>query len=388
MTIYELADWPNFTWNQVKLSVLLAEVRHLQGRLLGYMDALGHQLREEANLAIMIQDVLTTSEIEGKKLNPQQVRSSLVNLLGIDSGEFVYADRSVDGHVRLQVDAVSHADALLTEERLFAWHEALFTRELNGPFSQMTIGRWRTKASGAMLVVSGPTGFDKIHFKAPDSDNLRYEMARFLKWFNAPSQTDLLIKSAVAYFWFVTIHPFEDGNSRIGRAIANRLLARSDKTSSRFYSMSSQILKERNTYYELLARCQKNSTLDITVWVEWFLNCLKRAILLSNDTLQNILGKGRFWETHRAELFNERQSKIINLLLDGIDGNLTTKKWAKNANCSHDTALRDIRDLVKRQILAKDEAGGRSTHYLLNLPPQPGGINARSGINNINAMSE
>ena len=370
MYIYDLPEWPNFTWDQIKLSALVAEVRYLQGRLVGYMEALGYQLREEANLSTMAQDVLKTSQIEGEKLNLQQIRSSLARRLGIDIGVFVLADRNVEGIVSMLLDAVRHADVPLTRERLFVWHVSLFPEGKQNLLYPIMAGTWRTETSGTMQVVSGPSGHETIHFEAPGFDRLEYEMERFLKWFNAPSKTDLIIKSAIAHFWFVTIHPFEDGNGRIGRAIADMLLARADKCRQRFYSMSSQILKERKTYYDLLEHCQKNTSLDITVWIEWFLNCLKRAIHLSNNTLQSVLGKGRFWEKHRAEVFNERQNKIINLLLNGIDGNLTTKKWAKIAKCSHDTALRDINDLVDRKILSKDDAGGRSTNYLLTIPLQ------------------
>lgn len=364
MYIHERDEWPEFRWDRAKLGSLLAETRHLQGRLLGRMEALGFQLREEATLQTLTQDVVKTSEIEGEKLDAAQVRSSLARRMGIDTGTLPI-DRNVDGIVDVMVDATRAHDAPLTQERLFGWHAALFPTGRSG-MRPITVGAWRTHASGAMQVVSGPIGKERVHYEAPGHDRLKKETARFLKWCNSGTEGDPVIKSALAHFWFVTIHPFEDGNGRIARAIADMMLARSENTSQRFYSMSSQIQRERNAYYNILERCQKG-TLDITNWIEWFLNCLKRAMAASEQTLEAVLVKARFWKAHAGESFNERQRKVINRLLDGFEGKLTTSKWAKLAKCSQDTALRDVSDLVNRQILTKDQAGGRSTNYSLLL---------------------
>ncbi len=364
MYIHQHKEWPNFKWNHALLADLLAEVRHLQGRLLGRMEALGFRLREEATLQVLMQDVLKTSEIEGEKLDIDQVRSSIAKQLGIDIGGIIPADRNVEGIVEIMLDATRNFDALLTKERLFNWHAALFPTGRSG-IQQITVGGWRTQKSGVMQVVSGPIGREKIHFEAPTYNRLKKEMSAFIKWFNSSAETDLVIKSALAHFWFVTIHPFDDGNGRIARAIADMLLSRSEKSPQHFYSMSSQILRERNVYYDVLEDCQKGS-LDISPWIEWYLNCLKHAITASDDMLQTVLQKTQFWTIHAGESFNERQCLIINRLFDNFYGKLTSSKWAKLTKCSQDTALRDIKDLLERHILIKDEAGGRSTSYLLN----------------------
>ena len=363
MYIHEYTDWPHFTWNQAKLAFLLAEVRHLQGRLLGRMDTLGFDLREEATLYSLTEDVVKTSEIEGEKLNNEQVRSSLARHLGIDIGAALPVDRHVEGIVEVMLDATRNYELTLTQERLFKWHAALFPTGRSG-MTQITVGDWRSGKSGPMQVISGAFGKEKIHYEAPDHTRLNAETSLFLKWLNAPSKTDLIIKSAIAHFWFVTIHPFEDGNGRIARALADMLLARSEHSKQRFYSMSAQIQHERSAYYDILEQCQKGS-LDITAWVEWFLHCLKRAITSSSQTLTVVLSRARFWELHTGEMFNERQRNIINRLLDGMEGKLNTSKWAKLSKCSQDTALRDINDLLERKILMKDSAGGRSTSYQL-----------------------
>ena len=365
MYIHERKDWPRLTWDKVRLAGLLAEVRHLQGRLLGRMESLGFALREEATLSTLTQDVLKTSEIEGEKLDLQQVRSSLAKRMGVDIGATAPIDRAVEGIVELMLDATTHHAAPLSEERLFGWHAALFPTGRSG-LRRITVGGWRTEASGAMQVVSGPIGREQVHFEAPDSSRLPQEMTRFVTWFNEAPETDPVIKAALAHFWFVTIHPFEDGNGRIARALADLLLARSEGTSQRFYSMSSQIQKERKEYYLILETSQKGP-LDITAWIEWFLNCLKRAIEAAEETLQAVLQKARFWETNRRGTLNERQKKVLNLLLDGFQGKLTSSKWAKLTKCSQDTALRDINDLLAQHILLKEEAGGRSTSYVLSL---------------------
>jgi Fic family protein len=366
MYIHERKDWPEFKWDEARLSPLLAEVRHWQGRLLGRMEAMGFQLREEATLQTLTQDVVKTSEIEGEKLDAQQVRSSLARRMGMDIGALPPIDRNVEGMVEVMLDATRKHDAPLTQERLFSWHAALFPTGRSG-MRRIVVGAWRTKASGDMQVVSGPIGRERIHYEAPGHDRLKKEMSRFIKWCNAASEIDPVLKSALAHFWFVTIHPFEDGNGRIGRAIADMMLARSEKTSQRFYSMSSQIQRERNDYYLVLEDCQKG-TLDITQWMVWCLNCLKRAIGASEKILAAVLAKAGFWKTHAGASFNDRQRKVINRMLDGFEGKLTSSKWAKLTKSSQDTASRDIGDLLDRKILKKDEAGGRSTNYMLVLP--------------------
>jgi Fic family protein len=364
--IHEREEWPEFHWDQARLTRVLAETRHLQGRLLGRMEALGFQLREEATLQTLTQDVVKTSEIEGEKLDTQQVRSSLARRMGMDIGALPPIDRNVEGIVEVMLDATRKFNAPLTQERLFGWHAALFPTGRSG-MRQITAGGWRTDESGAMQVVSGPIGRETIHYEAPAHDRLEKEMSDLIKWCNIASEMDPVIKSAVAHFWFVTIHPFDDGNGRIARAIADMMLARSEKSSQRFYSMSAQIQRERNAYYDVLETCQKG-TLDITAWIAWYLNCLKHALEASEQTLEAVLIKARFWEAHASESFNERQRKAINRLLDGFEGKLTTSKWAKLTKCSHDTALRDISDLLGRGILDKEEAGGRSTSYELSPP--------------------
>lgn len=366
MYIHERKDWPEFHWNQAALTKRLAEVRHAQGRLLGRMEALGFSLREEATLQTLTQDVVKTSEIEGEKLDAGQVRSSLARRMGLDIGALPPIDRNVEGIVEVMLDATRQHDESLTTERLFDWHAALFPTGRTG-MRRITVGGWRTEKSGPMQVVSGPIGREKVHYEAPEADRLKKEMACFLKWCNAAPTVDPVIQSALAHFWFVTIHPFEDGNGRIARAIADLMLARSEKTGQRFYSMSAQIQRERKAYYDVLERCQKG-TLDITEWIEWFLNCLQHAIAASEQTLEAVLVKAGFWKTHGGSAINERQRKVINRLLDGFEGKLTSSKWAKLTKCSQDTALRDINELVSRKVLVKDEAGGRSTGYTLRLP--------------------
>lgn len=365
MYIHERKDWPAFHLDQAKLADLLAEVRHLQGRLVGRMEVLGFGLREEATLQTLTEDVVKTSEIEGEMLDTEQVRSSLARRLGLDIGGALQIDRNVEGIVEVMLDATRKYDAPLTEERLFGWHAALFPTGRSG-MQRITVGAWRTEASGAMQVVSGRFGRERVHYEAPAVARLEKEMAHFLIWSNAAPETDLVVKAAIAHFWFVTIHPFEDGNGRIARAIADMMLAQSEKSTERFYSMSAQIQRERNGYYDVLESSQKGS-LNITPWIEWFLNCLKHAIGASEKMLETVLIKARFWKAHAGESLNERQREIINLLQDGFEGKLTSSKWARLMKCSQDTALRDISDLLNRQILAKDEAGGRSTSYKLRM---------------------
>ena len=365
MYIHELKHWPELTFDQAGLSPLLADVRHLQGKLLGRMEALGFHLREEATLQTLTHDVIKTSEIEGEMLDTEQVRSSIARRLGMDIGAETPASRDVEGIVEMMLDATQGYSKPLTEERLFDWHAALFPTGRSG-MQRINVGAWRDESSGAMQVVSGPYGKEKVHYEAPTFDRLEQEMARFIEWYNIPSDVDLVIKSALAHFWFVTIHPFDDGNGRIARAIADMTLAQSERSQQRFYSMSSQIQKERKAYYDVLEACQKGE-LDITLWITWFLGCLKHAITASDEMLEAVLTKARFWDAHADESFNERQRLLINRLLDGFEGKLTSSKWAKIGKCSQDTALRDITNLMERDILQKDDAGGRSTSYHLTV---------------------
>jgi Fic family protein len=361
--IHELSDWPNFRWDHAGLSATLAAVRHRQGRLIGRMEGLGFRLREEAVLDTLTLDVLKSSEIEGEVLDRDQVRSSIARRLGLDIGALTPADRDVEGVVEMMLDATQRYAEPLTEERLFGWHASLFPIGRSG-MHRIKTGDWRDDSTGAMQVVSGPIGKERVHFEAPQAKRLARELKAFLKWFNQPPETDPVLKAALAHFWFVTIHPFDDGNGRIARTIADMGLARSEASPTRFYSMSAQIRLERNDYYEILERTQKG-TMDVTRWMRWFLGCLDRAFDGAEATLGTVLRKARFWEAHAGESFNDRQRKIMNRLLDGLEGKLTSSKWAKLAKCSQDTANRDINDLVRRGVLAKDAAGGRSTSYSL-----------------------
>ena len=362
--IHQLKDWPNFQWDEKKLLKLLAEVRHRQGRLLGLMQGLGFNLQAEATLQTLTLDVLKSSEIEGEILNPDQVRSSIARRLGMDIAGLVPSDRNVEGIVEMMLDATQNYKVALTEDRLFGWHAALFPTGRSG-MHKIVVGAWRDNTKDdPMQVVSGPMGREKIHYKAPDADILPDEMNAFLKWFNSENNIDPVIKAALAHLWFVTIHPFDDGNGRIARAIADLQLARSDGSNQRFYSMSAQIRKERNAYYEILEATQKNS-LDITPWIEWFLSCLDRALLATDEILAVVMKKARFWEKHIDVSFNDRQKIMLNKLLDGFDGKLTSSKWAKITKSSSDTAIRDINDLLHKNILEKESAGGRSTSYTI-----------------------
>ncbi|MEA2871629.1 MAG: hypothetical protein QOH67_1605 [Hyphomicrobiales bacterium] len=364
MAIYShgLPDWPNFHWDRQLIANQLSAVRHRQGRLVGRMEALGFPVRNEAQLETLTQDVLKTSEIEGEILNADQVRSSIARRLGIDIGGLTPADRHVEGIVEMMLDATQKFTEPLTAERVFAWHAAMFPTGRSG-MRRITIGAWRDDKTGPMQVVSGPVGRERVHYEAPAASRLDHEMKLFLDWFNENSGIDPVLKAAIAHLWFVTIHPFDDGNGRIARAIADMSLARSENSPQRFYSMSAQIRQERNAYYDVLEKTQDD--LDITAWLQWFLACLDRAFDGADAILANIFRKARFWEKHAGAPLNERQRDMLSRLLDGFEGKLTSSKWAKIEKCSQDTALRDIDDLVDRKILVKDPAGGRSTSYSL-----------------------
>jgi Fic family protein len=363
MYIHELPEWPKFDWKQDQLAGPLASVRHRQGRLIGHMEALGFNLQREAVLQTLTVDVLKSSEIEGEKLDGEQVRSSIARRLGIDIGALKAADRNVEGVVEMMLDATRQYDRPLTADRLFAWHTLLFPAG-RGAMSKIRTGAWRDDSSGPMEVVSGPMGKEFVHFEAPKAERVAGEMRAFLDWFEGGAAIDPVQKAGLAHFWFVTIHPFDDGNGRIARAIADMALARSETSPQRFYSMSSQIRQERNAYYDILEGTQKG-TLDITPWMDWFLGCLGRAINGAQVTLSGVLAKARFWERMLRVQLNERQRLVIGRLLDGFEGKLTTSKYAKLTRCSQDTAYRDILLLVEDGVLVRDAAGGRSTTYSL-----------------------
>jgi len=359
--IYQNPDWPGFLWNNEKLLNLLAQVRNLQGRIVGKMSFLGFELKNQANLEILTQDVLNSTKIEGEILDKDQVRSSIARRLGLEVSGLVPSDGNVDAVVEIMIDATRHFEASLTTNRILGWHNTLFPTGYSGMF-KVQVGKYRDDASGPMQVVSGPIGKEKVHYQAPSAVNLENEMNTFLTWFNNSQNIDLVLKSAIAHLWFVTIHPFDDGNGRIARALADMLLAQSDGQSYRFYSMSSQIRKERSKYYKILEKTQKGN-LDITLWLEWYLNCLLDAINESEGILVKVVFKHNFWLKNSSKLENKRQKKMLNKLLEGFEGKLTTSKWAKICKCSHDTALRDITDLIKKQILKKVLGGGRNTAY-------------------------
>ena len=369
MYIHELQDWPRFHWNTERLAEPLASVRHRQGRLVGHMEALGFNLRQEAVLQTLTADVLKSSEIEGEKLDAEQVRSSIARRLGMDIGALKPSDCHVEGVVEMMLDATRHYDQPLTGERLFAWHASLFPTGRSG-MTKIRVGGWRDDGTGPMEVVSGPIGKERVHFQAPPAKRLDGEMQAFLDWFNANADVDLVLKAGLAHLWFVTIHPLDDGNGRIARAIADMVLARSENSPQRFYSMSAQIRQERGAYYDILEETQKG-TLDITPWMEWFFGCLGRAIDGAQSTLSSVLAKARFWESIADVTLNERQRLVLNRLLDGFEGKLTTSKYAKLAKCSQDTASRDILPLVERGILVRNPEGGRSTSYALAASPRP-----------------
>jgi Fic family protein len=361
--IYQLPDWPRFSWNEKGLSRQLALVRHRQGRLIGRMEALGFSLRTEAVLSTLTLDIVKSSEIEGSVLDTVEVRSSVARRLGVDIGATTPASRDVEGVVEMMLDATQNYNKPLTKERLFAWHASLFPTGRSG-MSRIKVNAWRDDSKGPMQVVSGPVGQERVHFEAPAASRLEQEMKAFLDWFNTDDDTDPVLRAGIGHLWFVTIHPFDDGNGRIARAIADMTLARSEASSQRFYSMSAQIRNERDIYYDRLEQAQQG-TLDITSYLEWFLSCLQRALDGVDGTLGTVLRMARFWDTHAGETFNPRQRLILNKLLESFEGKLTSTKWAKLSKCSQDTALRDILDLVTRGILVKDPGGGRSTSYSL-----------------------
>lgn len=363
MYVHDLAEWPAFHWNKEPLAEPLAQVRHCQGLLIGHMGALGFNLRQEAVLQTLTTDVIKSSEIEGERLDPEQVRSSIARRLGMDVGALKPADRNVEGVVEMTLDATRNYNQPLTAERLFGWHAALFPTGRSG-MRKITVGAWRDDREGPLQVVSGPMGKEHVHFEAPAAPRLEHEMSAFLDWFNGNSDLDPVMKAGLAHLWFVSIHPFDDGNGRIARAIADMALARSENSPQRFYSMSTQIRQDRHAYYEILERTQKGD-MDVTPWMEWFLGCLGRAIDGAQTVLAAVLAKARFWGRAQRISINDRQRLVLNRLLDGFVGKLTTMKYAKLTKSSPDTALRDITPLVEAGLLIRSSEGGRSTSYAI-----------------------
>jgi len=358
--IYQYSNWPNFTWNEKNVQKILGQVRHLQGKIFGQINALGFSIKEDTMLTALTLDVLKSSEIEGQLLNYDQVRSSIARRLGIEYAGMVHSDRNVEGVVEMMLDATQNYNKLVDEERMFGWHAALFPTGRSGMY-KIDVARYRKEE---MQIVSGEMGKEKIHYQAPPPEKVKYEMDRFLDWLNNNEETDLVIKSAIAHFWFIIIHPFDDGNGRIARAISDLLLARSENSSQRFYSLSNQMLIERKNYYNILQKIQYKDG-EITEWIIWFLDCLYHALKNTEQTIEKVLYKADFWDNHKNTVLNSRQRLMLNKLLDGFEGKLTTSKWAKITKCSQDTSLRDIQDLIKKNILQKVASGGRSTNYEL-----------------------
>lgn len=363
MYIYQHPGWPAFTWQAAQLEPLLGAVRHQQGRVLGTMQALGFSLQAEALLQTLTQEAVTSSAIEGEQLPREQVRSSLAQHLGIPVAGLVPAERRVEGVVEMLLDATQHFATPVTAKRLGNWQAALFPTGRSG-LQRIQVGSWRTGRRGPMQVVSGPVGREQVHFEAPAADQVAAEMQQFLSWFNTERSLDAVLKAGLAHLWFVTIHPFEDGNGRVARALTELQLARADASAQRFYSLSAQLRQERAAYYAQLEAAQKGS-LDVTAWLTWFLGCLSRALTTTEQTLAKVLAKAHFWERHASVTLNARQQKLLHQLLDGFEGKLTSTKWAAIAKCSQDTATRDIQALLDAGILVKEAAGGRSTSYRL-----------------------
>ena len=366
MYLYQHSNWPDFTWDNETLLPYVSKVRDLQGRLIGRMEGLGFELREEAVLETLTEDIVKTSEIEGEFLNPDEVRSSVAKGLGLEISGLPEASRDVDGVVEMMLDATQKFETPLTKDRLCGWHAALFPTGRSGMY-RITVGDWRKDDQGPMQVVSGPMGREKIHYVAPEAEQLETEMKRFLKWYNSGNSIEPVIKSALAHLWFVSIHPFDDGNGRIARAIADMQLARADRTSQRFYSMSAQIMKSKKEYYDILESTQKGS-LEISQWLVWYFDRLTDALGATDNSLSKVLVKARFWEKHSATQLNGRQIKMINALLGDFEGKLHSSKWAKMTKVHRDTARRDIQDLIVKGILSDSGEGGRSTNYNLNFP--------------------
>lgn len=366
--IWQAGDWPAWRYDLAALAGPMAEASRAQGRLMGRLADVGLALRDQASLAALTEDVVKTSEIEGEQLDVESVRSSIARKLGVDIGALAPVDRHVEGMVEMVLDATAGCHAPVTRERLFGWHAGLFPTGYSG-LARIRVGAWRDDASGPMQVVSGPIGRQKVHFEAPPADRLEIETSRFLDWVNGASNEPPLLTAGLGHLWFVSLHPFDDGNGRIARAVGDLLLARADGSPQRFYSLSAQIQRERKAYYDILERTQRGS-MDVTEWLAWFLDVLHRAVDQAQFTLDVVLARARFWQRWATMPLNERQVKLLDKLLDGFEGKLTTSKWAAIARCSPDTALRDINDLLTRGVLRKSAAGGRSTSYELDDLPR------------------
>lgn len=363
--IWQRPDWPQWRFDGAALAAPLAEVHRAQGHLVGRMAALGLAQRDQATLQTLTQEVVTTSAIEGELLNLDAVRSSIARRLGVDIGALAPADRHVDGVVDMVLDATQQYAQPLTAERLWGWHAALFPTGYSGRV-RIQVGTWRNDAAGPMQVVSGPVGREKVHYQAPPATTLPAETAAFLQWFNAAPKGDALLHAGLAHLWLVTLHPFDDGNGRISRAVGDMALARAEGSPHRFYSLSAQIQRERKTYYDQLEATQSGA-LDVTPWLAWFLACLLRAVQGADGLLAGVLEKAQFWQRWAGTPMNARQTLVLNHVLDGMDGKLTNAKWAAMGKCSADTALRDISDLVERGVLRRLEGGGRNTGYALQI---------------------
>lgn len=363
MYLHHREDWPKFRWDNETLLPYVSKVRDLQGRLIGRMESLGFELREEAVLETITKDILKSSEIEGELLNPDEVRSSVARRLGMEISGLPNASRNVEGVVEMMLDATQNYEKALTDDRLFGWHSAMFPSGRSGMY-KIKVGDWR---DGPMEVVSGALGKEKVHYTAPEASRLKEEMDRFIEWFNTDNRMESVIKSAIAHLWFVSIHPFDDGNGRIARAIGDVQLSRADRTSQRFYSMSAQILKSKNGYYNILESTQKGN-MDISQWLVWYFERLTEALEATDETLSKVLIKAKFWEQYKNTQFNERQIEMINKLQGDFVGKLHSSKWAKITKVHRDTARRDIQDLIEKGVLSDSGEGGRSTNYILNLP--------------------
>lgn len=361
--VYQQSDWPYFIWDSEMVLMYLTEVRFAQGRLMGKLESMGFEMRENAQFEMLSLEVLKSAEIEGERYKPDEVRSSVARKLGLDKFTNVQVGKNVDGVVEMMYDALNHANSPLTRERLFGWHASLFPTGYSGTYP-ITTAAYRADQNGPMQLVSGAMGRERVHFQAPPADRVPSEMNVFLEWFNNDQGLDFVLKAGVAHLWFLTLHPFEDGNGRLARALTDLLLARSDKSTQQFYSLSAQFLKERKAYYEILEKTQKGD-LDVTDWLMWFLTGFYKALKATETILDKTLHKADFWKQHAQTLFNDRQLKVVNLLLDSFEGKLTSSKWARLCKCSQDTALRDLTDLLQKEVLKKEEGGGRSTHYAL-----------------------
>ncbi len=366
MYLHQNKDWPNFYWNSDTLLPCVSTVRDIQGRLIGRMEGIGFELREEAVLETLTEDIVKSSEIEGELLNPKEVRSSVARRLGMEISGLPDASRDVEGVVEMMLDATQKYKDPLTKDRMFGWHAALFPTGRSG-MNKITVGGWRGDEQGPMQVLSGPMGREKVHYTAPEGPRLEEEMNRFIEWFNKDRSMEPVVKSAIAHLWFVSIHPFDDGNGRFARAIADTQLARADRTSQRFYSMSAQIMKSKKGYYNVLESTQKG-TMDVSKWLVWYFERLTEALVATNETLSKILVKAKFWELHKTTQLNVRQIEMINKLQGDFVGKLHSSKWAKMTKVHRDTARRDIQDLIEKRILLDSGEGGRSTNYTLNLP--------------------